>query len=122
VQPPQAQKRWAAAIDGLRDRSLSWLGRRTAAQIEEGSMRSRLTTAAFLAGIVLIAGACATSEEWAEWRAHPTHWASGEHLAFSARNTEGRTPLVTRADISNSRAQSWWGRVITVSPDQIFQN
>jgi hypothetical protein len=85
-------------------------------------MRSRITTAALFAGTAFLASACATSEEWAEWRAHPTHWASGEHLAFSARNTEGTAPRVTRADITNSRVQNWWGKVITVSPDQIFQN
>lgn len=85
-------------------------------------MRSWSTRAAILAGTLLLAAACATSEEWADWRAHPTQWASGEHLAFSARNTEGKTPRVTRSDIGNSRTQKWWGRVITVSPDQIFQN
>jgi hypothetical protein len=85
-------------------------------------MHSRITTAALLAGTVLLAGACATSQEWADWRAHPTHWASGEHLAFSARNAEGSTPWVTRADLANARMQNWWGKVITVSPDQIFQN
>lgn len=85
-------------------------------------MRSRTATMAILASTLLLAAACATSEEWAEWRAHRTQWASGQHLAFSARNTEGKAPRVTRADIDSSRAQGWWGRVITVSPDQIFQN
>lgn len=85
-------------------------------------MASRIATAAVLTGIALFAGACATSEEWAEWRAHSTQWASGEHLAFSARNGEGAAPWVTRADIDNARTQNWWGKVITVSPDQIFQN
>jgi hypothetical protein len=85
-------------------------------------MRALITRAALLAGTVLLTSACATSQEWADWRGHPTHWASGEHLAFSARNSEGAAPRVTRADIDKSRAQSWWGKVITVSPDQIFQN
>ena len=84
-------------------------------------MRSRITTAALL-GSVLLAGGCATSEQWADWRGHSTHWASGEHLAFSARNAEGAAPRVTRADLANARVQNWWGKVITVSPDQIFQN
>jgi hypothetical protein len=85
-------------------------------------MRSRITRAALLALTTLLMSACASSEEWAEWRSHPTQWASGQHLAFSARNSEGKAPRVTRADLDQARSQNWWGRVITVSPDQIFQN
>ena len=35
---------------------------------------------------------CATGEEWATWKAHPTHFASGEHMFFSVRNKEGSAP------------------------------
>ena len=72
-------------------------------------------------GATLISG-CATREQWAEWRGHSSHFASGQHLAFSMRNTEGSAPSVRRADMEASRVESWWGQVITVRPDQIFQN
>jgi hypothetical protein len=90
---------------------------------EEGLvMRSRSLTAALLVSAPLLAGGCATSEEWADWYSHPTHWASGQHFLFSSRNRQGAAPRVTRRDLDASRAEKWWGRVITVSPDQVFQN
>jgi hypothetical protein len=68
----------------------------------------------------LLAG-CATSEEWADWRGHYTHFASNQHMGFSVRNREGAAPRVSRRDIEASRAESWWGKVITVTAEQIFQ-
>lgn len=85
-------------------------------------MRSRILSAVLLGGTLVLTAACATSEEWAEWRGHPTHYATGQHLAFSWRNREGAPTKVTRRDIEASRADSWWGKVITVNPDQVFQN
>jgi hypothetical protein len=64
---------------------------------------------------------CASSEEWNTWREHPTHFASGEHLFFSTRNTEGSAPRVTREDIAMARDQGWWGKPITVSQEQILE-
>jgi len=76
----------------------------------------------FLA-VALVVGACASSEQWAEWRAHPTHFASGQHATFSLRNNnDGSNPRVTRTDVEAARTETWWGRAITVNPDQIFQN
>jgi len=85
-------------------------------------MRTRLARTLVLAAAVLAAGGCATAEEWREWRSHSTHFASGQHMAFSVRNREGTKPHVRRSDVDAARAQNWWGKVITVSPDQIFQN
>lgn len=86
-------------------------------------MRSRIARAALIAGVALFTGACATSEEWAEWRKHPTHFASGQHALFSLRNNkDGTNPKVSRSDIEASRTENWWGKAITVSPGQIFQN
>ncbi len=79
-------------------------------------VRLLLTGAALLA----VAG-CATSEEWATWKSHPTHFASGDHLFFSARNREGASPRVTRQDIALAREQGWWGRPVTVSQEQILE-
>ena len=69
-----------------------------------------------------LASGCATREQWADWRSHSSHFASGQHLAFSMRHTEGSVPHVRRADVEASRVENWWGRVVTVSPDKIFQN
>jgi len=86
-------------------------------------MRSKIVMAAALIGIAFLSGACATSEQWAEWRSHTTHFASGEHGWFSmANNMSGSNPKVTRLDIENSRTQNWWGKSITVEPGQVIQN
>lgn len=84
-------------------------------------MRSRILRALFLAGTLVVTGACASSEEWAEWRKHPSHFASGDHLLFSLRNREGMPPQVTRRHLELARAESWWGKAITVSAAQIFR-
>ena len=85
-------------------------------------MRKRLLFALMLGG-ALAASGCATSEEWEEWRKHPTHFASGQHMGFSLRHTgENPAPNVTKRDIEAARAETWWGKVIIVSPEQIFGN
>jgi len=84
-------------------------------------MRTCITRALLLGGVMLVASACATSEERAEWTKHPTHFASGDHAMFSFRNTEGSAPRITRSEIERARAEQWWGKVITVSAEQIIQ-
>jgi len=87
-------------------------------------MRSRILRATLIVAVLLLAGACATSEDWKMWREHNTHFASGEHGFFSLRNNkDGSNPSVYRSDIDDARAQNWWGLyAVTVSPNQIFQN
>jgi hypothetical protein len=75
-----------------------------------------------IAAAALSLTACATNEEWAEWKSHPTHFASGDHGFFSIRNREGASQRVTRADVTAARDQSWWGKPITVSSSQILEN
>ena len=72
-----------------------------------------LITAAFLTS------ACATSAEWSAWRAHPTHFASADHMAFSLRNRDGDSPQVTRRDVAEARTQAWWGDPVVASSAQI---
>ena len=87
-------------------------------------MNSRLRRAALMTGVLVLTGACASSEDWKMWMSHNTHFASGEHGFFSMRNNkDGSNPKVYRSDIEDSRQQNWWGLyAITVSPNQIFQN
>ncbi|MBI4591738.1 MAG: hypothetical protein HY725_23175 [Candidatus Rokubacteria bacterium] len=84
-------------------------------------MRTWIARALLLGGIMVVSSACASSDEVAEWRKHPTHFASGGHAMFSFRNTEGSPPRVRRSDVERARTEQWWGRVITVSPGQIIQ-
>jgi len=48
---------------------------------------------------------------WETWKSHPTHFASGEHMMFSIRNSFGKKK-VTRKDIETADAQGWWGESV----------
>ena len=82
------------------------------------SMRLRLL---LVGGALVAVTGCATGEEWATWKDHPTHFASGDHMFFSVRNREGTQPRVTRQDITLARNEGWWGKPITVSQEQILE-
>jgi hypothetical protein len=75
--------------------------------------------ALILMSAAMVASSCASSEQWKEWRSHSTHFASGDHMAFSLKN-QGSTPRVSRRDEREAAAQSWWGQPVVVRPDQIF--
>jgi hypothetical protein len=76
----------------------------------------------FLVAMVVGSSACATSEQWARWREHSSHFASGDHFVFSARN-QGRhaTPRVTQKDMDEAQVETWWGDPIIVRPDQFVK-
>jgi hypothetical protein len=84
-------------------------------------MRSLRWRLLLLGGTLVAVAGCATSEEWATWREHPTHFASGEHLGFSVRNRETNSPRVTRQDVAAARDEAWWGRSVTVGQEQILE-
>ena len=86
-------------------------------------MKTVVVRALLLGGSILVAGGCATTEEWREWRAHTSHYASDQHLGFSMRNdAQGSNPKVTRSDVAAAQTQNWWGKAIIVETSQIFQN
>src|SRR6266481_1617254 len=71
-------------------------------------------------GIATLAAGCASTDEWQDWRGHPTHFASGQHGSFSLQNNkDGSNPRVSRLDIEAAKTEKWWGKVITVKPEQI---
>ncbi len=84
-------------------------------------MRSHRPQMLLIAGVLLLAAGCATSEEWETWRTHGSHFASGSHMGFSVRNREGTSERVTRQDIAMARDEGWWGRPVTVSQEQILE-
>jgi hypothetical protein len=73
-----------------------------------------------LPALLLVFG-CASADEWATWKEHPTHFASGDHLGFSMRNSQAKAARVTRQDVALARDQSWWGKAITVDQQQIIE-
>jgi hypothetical protein len=73
-----------------------------------------------LGSLALGLGACASSEQWAEWRSHPSHFASGDHMGFSLKNM-GDTPRVNRRDMQAAGTQNWWGKPVVPRPGQIFE-
>ncbi|MFQ5519805.1 MAG: hypothetical protein ACE5FK_00265 [Candidatus Methylomirabilia bacterium] len=74
-----------------------------------------------LTGILMLGAACATSEQWAEWRTHSNHFASGHHLLFSLQNREGKPQRATQQDFDAARDENWWGEPLTVTPQQLFK-
>ncbi len=84
-------------------------------------MGIRLRVLLLLLGAAGAGTACASSEQWDEWREHSSHFASGDHLFFSLRHQgDNPTPRVRQRDVDTARAQSWWGQPIVVRPDQLF--
>ena len=86
-------------------------------------MSTRALRALLLGGSIMVAGGCATTEQWAEWRGHTSHFASDQHMGFSIRNdTQATNPKVTRSDVAAAQTQNWWGKAVTVESTKIFQN
>ncbi len=78
----------------------------------------------FLILLVILAGAsaCATSEQWAQWRQHSSHFASADHLIFSFRNErKPSAPRVTARDVEEAKVQRWWGVPVVVRPDALVK-
>ena len=69
---------------------------------------------------LLLAGGCASSEEWQTWRSNTSHFASKEHFDFSMKNRSG-APTVTRQDVAMAQSQSWFGKAVTVDQGQILE-
>ena len=84
-------------------------------------MRSVRGSLMLLTALLVASSGCASREEWATWYEHRTHFASGDHMGFSLRNTERGTPKVTRKDITLARDEGWWGKPITVAQEQILE-
>jgi hypothetical protein len=86
-------------------------------------MRDGVRRILTLLTVALAGSACATSEQWAEWQQHSTHFASSEHFDFSMRHRGASpTPSVSQRDVEKAKAESWWGDPIVVRPEQIFTN
>jgi hypothetical protein len=65
--------------------------------------------------LVLVSTGCATQREWATWRAHPTHYATDNHLGFSVTNAVAGAPRVTPELMAQAKGEGWWGR--NIPPD-----
>ena len=86
-------------------------------------MGSRLRRILIVLAVAMTGSACATPEQWAEWRQHPSHFASGVHAGFSMRHRGANpVPRVSQRGVDKARAESWWGEPIVVRPEQIFTN
>jgi hypothetical protein len=61
-------------------------------------------------GFVLVSTGCATHREWQVWRAHPTHYATDNHMSFSVSRAVTGAPVVTQELMDQAKAERWWGR------------
>jgi len=59
---------------------------------------------------------CASSQDWAYWRNHPTHFAGGGHMTFSMNNDNVYYPTVTAADVKQAETYGWWGDEVPPGP------
>jgi hypothetical protein len=73
-------------------------------------MRHRSWLSLMLGLAVVSTGCAATHREWEIWRAHPTHFATDKHLAFSMSNAVGAAPRVTPELMDQAKGEAWWGR------------
>jgi hypothetical protein len=83
-----------------------------------------------IAAVMFSMSGCASSQDWAFWRAHPTHFASGEHMAFSLRhhdngydlggngsgNANGSDQRITDAEMALAQDEGWWGHLVPGAP------
>jgi hypothetical protein len=79
-------------------------------------MKSTYAVWLTLISFALLAQAgCASSEQWAAWRQHDTHFASGQHASFSLRNQGAEAEQVRQTDPEKARVETWWGRQLPVA-------
>jgi hypothetical protein len=69
-----------------------------------------------IAAVMFSMSGCASAQDWAYWREHPTHFASGDHLTFSMRNDSVYHPSVTEADRKLAQEHGWWGHLVPAAP------
>ncbi len=62
--------------------------------------------------LVLLSTGCATQREWVVWRAHPTHFATDNHLGFSVTSAVAGAPRITPEMMAVAKGEGWWGRFI----------
>jgi hypothetical protein len=69
-----------------------------------------------IAAVMFSMSGCASARDWAYWREHPTHFASGNHLTFSMKNDDVYYPSVTEADVKLASEHGWWGDEVPPAP------
>ena len=84
--------------------------------MESGHMEKLRGWLLLIAVVVLSASGCASSRDWAYWRDHPTHFASGGHMTFSTTNNDVYYPIVTDSDVKQARDHGWWGDEVPLGP------
>ena len=62
--------------------------------------------------LALVSTGCATQREWGTWRAHPTHFATDNHLSFSVTSAVAGAPRITPELMQVAKSEGWWGRNI----------
>jgi hypothetical protein len=74
-------------------------------------MRSPMTILFLLVALIVLGVGCAPSEEWQDWR-----------TSSLRNNKDGSNPRESRTGVAAAQTENWWGKVITVSPEQIFES
>lgn len=73
-------------------------------------MRHRTFLPLVLGVVLMSTGCAATHREWEVWRAHPTHYATTNHMTYSLGNVVGGAPRVSPELVDVARSEGWWGR------------
>ena len=69
-----------------------------------------------ISAVMFSMSGCASSQDWAYWREHPTHFATGGHMTFSMKNDNVYHPMVTEDDVKRAKEHSWWGDPVPQAP------
>jgi hypothetical protein len=65
-----------------------------------------------LSAVMFSMSGCATlSEDWKIWTGHPAHFASADHMTFSAK-PHHTAASITEVDKETATREEWWGRIV----------
>jgi len=64
-----------------------------------------------LSAVMFSMSGCATRADWQMWAGHPAHFASANHLTFSAKS-HPTTASISETDIKTAEREEWWGRLM----------
>jgi hypothetical protein len=64
-----------------------------------------------LSAVMFSMSGCASGTDWQTWAEHRTHYASADHMTFSAKK-HPTAESITPTDTETATREEWWGRLV----------